>query len=129
MMDPIRIRVASDGYSKEFQAYIHRSSGRWAKWRMGTVNKIARNLARVLLELVLVFDTNDYKTVKDCSWFSKVVQAIQSPDFALDHFVVRHIAKENEQARGFARGCPCHPESCMQAIAAKWGVRSSARIT
>ena len=113
-MDSVRIKADDQGCSPAFKKAISRSSGRWAKWRMGTVNKTSRNLEEVLPELVLIFDPADFN-VKDGPGFKLVCEAITDPSFAFENTIVRYIARENESLRGFCRGCPCHPEACKDA--------------
>ena len=78
MMDPVRASAAAQGLSAPFIKIIKKTSGRWAKWRMGTVCNTSRKLDIVLQELYLVFEPSAYKSMKDGVWFGLVNIAITS---------------------------------------------------
>ena len=106
-MDIVRSRAIELDFSVEDRKLISRSCGRWAQWRMGTVNRTSRRLALTLPVLRRCFSPQLFKSVQDGAWFRLVQVAILDDDFGFQNTIVR--------VRSFTSGCTCHPVECRDA--------------
>ena len=114
-MDKVRDRAAERGCPPSFQHAIKTSSGRWAKWRMGTVSIVSKNLSTILEPMRVCYDSDDFKDAKDKETYNVVENLFTNPDVELQNKVIMVIANESEHFRGWCRGCLGHADACKQA--------------
>ena len=115
-MDIIRNKTKSvEGLSQRFLKLIRKTSGAWAKWRMGTVAKSSRNISFILEEFRLVFDVRDFSHAKEPGQIKLVADAVTTESFGFGNEIVMIISTQTESLRGYCRGCPCHAAECRLA--------------